>query len=226
MVNRNLKNIADAVGADKVVNAPHIPKPVIEGFDYVDTLGFYVAQGLTISKTMIPVPDAKDWYTVKREVERINAFLLTPAQMWLYWDYCSFNNLNDLSFSKKEWMDAIVEGNDLIVNSKINDKEYTGGRRYKNVVPKEARTFGRGDVSNKTGMPLLNRKTYRKSRAKYKLERKDVYPSVTIIRNPQMTFNIDQWPAEMYDDIYARECITEENMRKKMKNKEVKVIRW
>jgi len=215
MVNKNLKNIADAVGSEELETLKK-NAPMIRGFDYVETLGFYVAKELKERSY------EENWFKVKEFFKKKSSFLLTPAQMWLYWDYCKEKGEYESFEKDSEWMNVIVELSNIIVNPGVTNGSFHSGRRLRKVLPVKGRRFGRNEVSKVSGLPLLNRV----KGEDYELIRTSNTVPNTIVRLPKMTFDAEYSPIDFSKGVRGRECVTRENMNERIDKKEVDVTRW
>ena len=130
-------------------------KPKIDGFTYIPELNLYVADEISML--------GDDWYACKAQLNANGSRMLTPAEFWIYYDYCVKNQprIVENSFkdmNKEEWLDAVVENErELIVSPDISSdmKEYSFGTRYDDVIISKRGYFDREEISAPLGLPYV-----------------------------------------------------------------------
>ena len=157
MINPHLKDLADRLGSDEMP-PKRIASSLMKGFEYVSALGFHVADAITLH--------GLSWYECRLTLEYKGAFMLTPAQFWLYHDHCLTyrKDIVENSFKNKdesEWFDALVELDaDLVISPVVlrgPPPSHKKGRRYMNILPRQFEVwFSRDDVNPRTGVPSLD----------------------------------------------------------------------
>ena len=163
MVNKRLTEIADRLGKEKLDRRETINvrnqetgyNGELDGFTYIPSLGFYVANRISW--------DNRNWYECKERLKERNSFMMTPADFWKYYEHCLENREDIIEDMKDgfedEWLDALViDRKHLLVSPEstldLDDGgSYSGGKEYKNCVPVQDGSFNLNNVSTKTGLP-------------------------------------------------------------------------
>ena len=107
--------------------------PRLEGFTFIPSLGFYVADEVRYSM--------HDWHSVKEKLEEVGSFMLTPSQFWEYYEHCAKNRRNifhnAFENEDREHLDAFLTNHgDVYVGSRW-DKRFNNRAR----LIKSDRTF-------------------------------------------------------------------------------------
>ncbi len=130
-------------------------KPV--SFTYVPELNLSVADEVSMFR--------KGWYESKLELQKRGSRMLTPAEFWTYYSYCTKNKPEILekslhNFLQDEWLDAFVENKKVVIGPHVNfdqenQKGYTcsGGTTYSEIFLPEKGRFDFTDIHAGTGTP-------------------------------------------------------------------------
>jgi len=163
----SLRELADDAGRDKIVKAPKKGLPRILNHEFVDSLGLYVHDLVTLR--MMPDNNfARDsYYRFKLSLQEENISMLTPAQFWKYYDFCDkkrpdLKKIFDIEGTRwGEWLDALVHKDNMIVNPLIkgtaNKPIVSAGSgkplHDQNLPTISGSKFSLDDINPKSGLP-------------------------------------------------------------------------
>ncbi len=151
---------------EELLNPPKKEIKRKEGFMYIPKLRLWVADEVSMG--------GENWHGCNYILHKKGSQMLTPAEFWIYYDYCAENREDiirelKLNSKKEEWLNAIVNGkNELVINPYTGGGmwNYTGGDTYDDYPLKylkqpqyrisnhETKYFERKDVHPKTGLPM------------------------------------------------------------------------
>jgi hypothetical protein len=133
------------------------------------------------------------------------ARMLTPAEWWIYHDYCMRNKPELHHYNECEWLDGLVKDKDLLVGNKIENNELVDSKQIFGGITTDFGEFARGDLDPETGLPkvITNAGNY------FFMRHLDINPAALYVTcSPIDSVEINtQDPEKGYEHIGMRPCL-------------------
>lgn len=128
---------------DRSILPENARKVIPANATYIPALDLWVSDELAF-------PDL--CYTKAKEyLKERGTRMLTPAEWWVYHEYCLQNNTCGCT-ANEEYLDAVVDKRSIMIAPELCGLKWSKGRLYRDIVPRKGGFFGSSDL-HESGIP-------------------------------------------------------------------------